>query len=350
MSEARVRMVRTFSLIAAALLLVAAPASAQRRPAPIDLSFSHFLGPTSFFQTDLIEPWARELERRTRGQVKVRILSGADPEGEVTRQATQVESGAVDIALGLRGAEGDRFPLTSVVELPMTVTSGEQGSVALWRLLRDGALGTEYRRYKVLALFVHNPGIVHTISRRVVEPADMAGLRMRSPTPPLSMALTALGARPEVLQVNDVMPAVTAGRLDGVVTNWGNPLPNFYGQLRHHTTVPFYTAAFFIIMDAKRFAALPPDVRKAIDAMSGEALSRRVGRLWNRWDRAGIEQTLDGRHDTIRPTAASMARWRAALAPATDRYLSVLSKERAEARPTYERLKRYLAAVVTKEP
>jgi hypothetical protein len=56
----------------------------------------------------------------------------------------------------LRGAEGDRFPGSSIIELPFLVPSAALGSKALWTLYKDGALD-EYKDYKVLALFVHNP-------------------------------------------------------------------------------------------------------------------------------------------------------------------------------------------------
>ena len=92
----------------AALLLVG-PADAQ----DLVLKFSHFLGPTSFFQVDVVEPWARELEAKTGGRVKVETYDGTSPLGKVGEQATNAKDGKVDIALGLRGAEGDKFPGSS---------------------------------------------------------------------------------------------------------------------------------------------------------------------------------------------------------------------------------------------
>ena len=59
---------RTLSL-AVLLAFAFGPADAQ----PITLKFSHFLGPTSFFQLDVVEPWARELEAKTNSKVKVEI-------------------------------------------------------------------------------------------------------------------------------------------------------------------------------------------------------------------------------------------------------------------------------------
>jgi TRAP-type C4-dicarboxylate transport system substrate-binding protein len=54
-------------ILSLAVLLAFAfdPADAQ----PITLKFSHFLGPTSFFQLDVVEPWAKELEAKTKRPV-----------------------------------------------------------------------------------------------------------------------------------------------------------------------------------------------------------------------------------------------------------------------------------------
>src|SRR5215217_4487336 len=98
---------RLWFSIASALgaALVGSVAAAQ----PVTLKFSHFLGPKSFFQLDVVEPWAKELEARTNGAVKVEIFDGTSPLGGVTEQASNVKAGKVDVALGLRGAEGDKF-------------------------------------------------------------------------------------------------------------------------------------------------------------------------------------------------------------------------------------------------
>ena len=66
--------------------------------------------PDQLLPAGLREPWAKELAARTNGAVKVEIFNATSPFGKVTEQATHVKDGKVDIALGLRGAEGDRFP------------------------------------------------------------------------------------------------------------------------------------------------------------------------------------------------------------------------------------------------
>jgi TRAP-type C4-dicarboxylate transport system substrate-binding protein len=319
-----------------AFLISLLPGSAPAQE--ITLTFSHFLGPKSFFQLDVAEPFAAELAAKTNGKVKVQIFNGADPQGKVTEQASNVKSGVVDIALGLRGAEGDKFPGSSVIELPFLVPDALRGSRALWSLYADGTLADDYKDYKVLALFVHNPGLIHTTGKRVLSLADLKGLRLRSPNKTVSTALEYVGAVPVLLQVNDVMAAVKDGKIDGIITNWGNPLQGFNDHMKTHTDTQFYTSAFFIVMNRAKYDALPADVKAALDSMSGDVWSAKFGPLWDKWDKPVREGAAGPGHEVIIPDAAMMAQWREGLRPVTDNYLAELSKTFPNAKVAYEKL------------
>ncbi|MEJ0070642.1 MAG: TRAP transporter substrate-binding protein [Pseudomonadota bacterium] len=320
------------------LLLALLCGSAAAQAQTVTLKFSQFLGPKSFFQEDVVEPWAKELEAKTGGKVKVEIYDGTTPYGEVTKQASQVKDGTVDIALGLRGAEGDRFPASSIIELPFVSPNAAVGSSALWTMAQSSPVGDDYKDYKLLALSVHNPGLIHTTSKRVVVPADMKGLRLRAANKTVAGALELIGAVPAVLQVNDVMPAVQAGKLDGIVTNWGNPLAGFNDYMKFHTEVQFYSAAFFIVMNRARYDGLPADIRGAIDALSGATWVAKFGPYWDKWDKPVRDGANAPGHEIIRPDAAAMAAWKAALKPTTERYLTELSARVPTARAAYEKL------------
>lgn len=289
------------------------------------LTLSHFLGPDSFFQHDFAEPWAYELEAATNGAVRVQIHNNTSSYGDVTKQAGQVEQGKVDIALGLRGAEGDRFPRSSIIELPFVVNNARDGSRALWNLYKSGRLAPDFKGFKVLALFVHNPGLIHTATKRIAGPDDLRGQRLRAPNATVAAALQSIGANPVTLQVNDVMPAVKAGTIDGIVTNWGNPLPDFNRTMKYHTDTAFYTSVFFIVMNQHRFDGLHPHIQAAIEAVSNEKLVARLGLLWNRWDRLVRDGATGPDQEIFIPDAALLAQWRNALRPFTREYLDNLT-------------------------
>ena len=338
-------MLRFVNICALSLLALFAAASAMAQQ-PIVLKLSHFLGPASFFQVDFAQPWARELEARTNGRVKVELFDGSSPFGGVTAQASQVKAGTIDIALGLRGAEGDKFPRASIIELPFMVPDALRGSRALWAAFKSGTFEPEFQDYKVLALFVHNPGLIHTAAKPVRTAADLQGLRLRAPNQAAAATLASVGAAPVILQVNDVMDAVRAGRLDGIVTNWGNPLVGFNDLMKHHTDIAFYTSVFFVVMNKDRFASLPPDIQAAIEELSNEALVNRFGLLWNKWDKPVRDGASAPGHEILVLDGAALEQWRAALQPVTDRYLDGLAATGfTDARAAYARLRDMIGQV-----
>lgn len=303
----------------------------------VTLKFSQFLGPKSFFEVDVLEPWARDLETRTNGAIKVELYNGSTPLGKVTEQADNVLQGKVDIALGLRGAEGKKFPLSSLIELPFVVPNADRGSKALWALYKDGTLAAEYKDFKVLALFVHNPGQIHTKDKPVRTPADMAGLRFRSPNNTVSEALKQIGAVPVLLQTDEVPAAFNAGKIDGIITAWGNPIQGFNDFMKCHTDVKFYASAFFIVMNKAKYEGLPADLRAAVDAISGDAWVAKFGGYWDKWDAPVRDGARD--HELITVDANGIAAWQAALKPVSDGVISSLAAEGSPgARPAYDRL------------
>jgi TRAP-type C4-dicarboxylate transport system substrate-binding protein len=323
------------AMLAAALACACAVSAAAQ---DVTLKFSHFLGPQSFFERDVAQPWKQRIEEKTGGKVKVEVFNASSPLGGVTKQATQVKEGAVDVALGLRGAEGDRFPGTSVIELPFLIKDSASGSKALWELYKSGALDAEYKDYKVLALWVHDPGLIHTTKTRVATLADLKGLRLRVPNKTVAAALTQAGAVPVVLQVNEVMPAVEKGEIDGIVTNWANPLPKFNDHMKNHTDLKFYTSAFFILMNKAKYESLPAAARAAVDALSGDAWVAELGTLWNKWAEPVRKGADAPGHAVIAPDAAAMTAWRQGLAPVTEKYLDELAKTFSGAKEAYKKV------------
>src|SRR5262245_6292066 len=115
------------SLLALGAVLLARPAAAQT----IELKLSHFLPPVHGMHTDFMEPWARELERRTNNKVKVTIFPGGSSVGDVTRQWDQMNAGVIDIAHGLHGIPRGRFPRTSIIDLPFLTESADAATRTL---------------------------------------------------------------------------------------------------------------------------------------------------------------------------------------------------------------------------
>lgn len=315
------------------------------RAQTIELKFSHYLPPSHGFQTDFIAPWARELEQRTDGRVEVMIYPGTSSFGNVARQADQVRAGVIDIALGLRGIPRGRFPRSSIIELPFLVEDAGPGSRALWGLYQEGLLGDEYADFKVLALFVHPGGLFHTIDRPIRQLEDLKGLRLRTPSPAVSAMLEYLGASPVGLPPAQIYENLEKGVLDGLVTTWDLVAAVKANEiLQYHTDARAYTAAFYVVMNQRKYDALPSDVQAAIDAISGDALVARFGPWWKKWEARGREDAVQRGDTIIEIDEPSRAAWREQLQPMIDQYLTGLEQDGiANARDIYARAQALVA-------
>lgn len=304
-----------------AAAMIAKPAIASG----ITLKMSNYLSPKHGFTADFMAPFAAELEERTDGAVKVKLYDATSAFGKIDRQADQVRAGVIDIALGLNGIPRDRFPASSVVEMPFLVKTAEEGSRALWDLYKEGLLGSEYDNFKVLGLFTFNGGLIHTVNTPVRTLDDLKGLRLRTPSPAVSAMLEYLGASPVGLPPVAIYEYLQKGTLDGAVTTWdmvgaikANELLNY------HTDAKAYTAGFHILMNKAKYASLPDDVRVVFDDMTGDNLVAKFGDWWNKWDSPGLKDAQARGNEIITIDDATRAEWAKSLEPMITSYLGGL--------------------------
>ncbi len=304
-----------------AMAMIGRPASAQT----ITLKMSNYLPPMHGFTADFMKPFAAELESRTNGAVKAEIFDATTAFGKTERQADQVRAGVIDIALGLNGIPRDRFPASSVIEMPFLVENAASGSKALWELYKEGALGKEYDDFKVLGLMTHHGGLIHTVSKPVRTLKDLAGLRLRTPSPAVSAMLEMAGASPVGMPPPVIYENLQKGALDGVVTTWDLVGAIKINELlKYHTDARAYVAGFHILMNKKSYEGLPAEVKTVFDDMTGDNLVAKMGGWWDKWDKRGREDAVARGNEIIELDEAARNQWKAELAPMIDKYLEGL--------------------------
>lgn len=305
--------------------------------AEINLKLSHFLPSTHPTQKDFIEPWAAELEKRSNGRVKVDIYPAGSAFGHVAKQFDQVRSGVVDIAHGLTGFPRGRLPRTLVMDLPFMVKSADAASKTLWALYPT-YLAPEYKGMKMLAMHAHNPGLIHTRKKQVTEMADLKGLRIRNPSLAISNMLKFLGATPVGLPPTQVYENLQKGVIDGNVFPY-EAVNSFklYEVLDYHLDAKAYTTSFYFAMNQRKYAALPEDIRKIIDDLSGQDLVNKFGDWWTKWDQAGIKHIAEKGNPVTVLSEDQRQAWKTALTPMIDGYLADMEKKGVKnAREIYE--------------
>lgn len=297
--------------------------SGQVRAAEVTLKLSNYLPPRHGFTADFMAPWAAEIVERTNGAVVVELFDATSAFGKINRQADQARAGVIDIALGLNGIPRDRYPSAAIIEMPFLVEDAGAGSRTLWELYKEGALGADYADFKVLGLFTHHGGLFHTVDKPVHALEDLAGLRLRTPSPTVSAMLESVGASPVGMPPSAIYENLQKGSLNGVVTTW-----DLVGAIRvnellkFHTDARAYVAGFHVVMNQRKYDDLPAEIRDILDDMTGDNLVAKFGDWWDVWDARGKKDAMDRGNEIIEIDAETRAAWKARLAPMIDTYLA----------------------------
>jgi TRAP-type C4-dicarboxylate transport system substrate-binding protein len=286
--------------------------------AATSLTYSIFFPPTHA-QTKAAEAWAKEIEKRSAGKVKISTFPG----GTLT-PADQCYDGVVkgisDIGMSAFAYTRGRFPQMEALDLPLGYPSGRVAT----RVANDFYLAMKPKaleNVKVLYLHAHGPGLLHT-KKPVKTLEDLKGMKIRS-TGFSAKVVTALGAVPVAMPQGETYEALSKGIADGTI----GPIEVLKGwkqaEVIKSTTDCSdvgYTTAFFVVMNLKKWNALPPDVRKLFEDTSREWVDVH-GKAWDEADKEGRAFTLSLGNQIIPLSAQESARWKKAVRPTIEEYI-----------------------------
>jgi TRAP-type C4-dicarboxylate transport system substrate-binding protein len=275
---------RSFLATATAAVAAAVPLR-HAKAAEVTLRIHHFLSPRSTAQVRFLEPWAERVTQQSDGRIEVQIFPAMQLGGAPPGLYDQARDGTVDLVWTLPASTPGRFPSTEAFELPFMPASAEANSQAIMEF-GTRHLKEEFAETQPIVWFAHDPGLLHTVSKPVRTRADLQGLRIRFPTRLLGEALAALGATPVGMPIPEVPQALQQGVIDGAAMPWEVvPALKVHELTRHHTAMAgargLYTTTFVFTMNKARYESLPDDLRAVIDANSGLALAKEVGRAWD---------------------------------------------------------------------
>jgi TRAP-type transport system periplasmic protein len=306
------------------LLQASAAASAATLPgfvlgqqAPVTMKFHTFMAPQSNVWRTMHMAWMDKVEREANGRVRFERFPAMQLGGTPPQLYDQARDGVADITWTLPGNSPGRFPRTEVFELPFMMSNAEATSRAMWDYCSNQAR-EEFREVQPIAFQVHGPGAFHSREKLIRNVGDLRGMKVRGPTRQVTKLLAALGATPVGMPLPQIPDALSKGVIDAAVIPW-EVVPSIKVDelCKFHSETPagagaLYTTTFVMGMNKARYDALPPDVKRVIDANSGIETSAFLGRTQQGNDPAGRKTATD-RNNTIHTfTAAEMAEFRRA--------------------------------------
>jgi len=268
-----------------ALAIGTAPAGAQDKP--IELKLSHWAPPTHVNQKVFL-PWAEMVEKKSGGKLKVTVFPGAVL-GKPADHWDMAQNGVVDITWGTHNYTAGRFPLTSAMDLPFLINSATGGSRALQEFYAKH-LQKEHDKVKVLWLQCPAPFQLHMTKKAALVPDDLAGLRIRTGGGQLSEIVKALGAVPVALAVPETYNALERGVVEGTILPYEAAKAFKLAEVTKHVVeVRMFTASQFTVMNLAKYNALPAELRKVLDELSGVWGAEFAGGVWDKGELEGLE-------------------------------------------------------------
>lgn len=286
---------------------------------PIELSYSIFFPPTHI-QCKTAEAWAKEIESRTQGRVKITLYPG----GSLT-QAPQVYEGVVngisDIGMSCFAYTRGRFPLLEGLDLPLGYPNGLLATRIATEMVRKYQ-PQETADTHVLYVHAHGPGILASKKAvRMLE--DMAGLKVRG-TGLSAKIVSNLGGTPVGMSQPETYEALQRGVVDATLC----PVETLKGWKQGEvissitdSSIIGYTTAMFVVMNKAKWEILPSDIKNIINGVNEEWILKH-GEAWDKADEEGLAFIQDLGHEIIPLQDEEAKRWTLAMKPILDEYVA----------------------------
>lgn len=254
-----------------------AGASAQ----DVKLRYSNWLPPSYFVMTEIIQPWMNDVERVTEGRVTFDILPKVV--GTVAGQYDVVRDGLADVSMLTPSQQPGRFPLISGMELPFLGDSALTRSPASWRAYEKYLAETGlFSDVVVLGLFAGNTAHIVTTNKEIKSAADVAGLKLRVPSPTVTEMVNLLGGVPISKPFTEIYEMATSGVIDGGVIP-PETMPSFKleGALKQISLVPggMANTINIVAINKDKWNEISEADRAAILELSGEKLATLSGEV-----------------------------------------------------------------------
>ncbi|WP_322865037.1 TRAP transporter substrate-binding protein [Aquicoccus sp. G2-2] len=278
----------------------------------VTLKLHQFLPAQANVPKLVLAPWAKRVEEASKGKIKIDLYPSMQLGGKPPELADQVKDGVADIVWTVLGYTPGRFPQAEVFELPFMMSNAEDTSRAYWQYAQANMMDTDFKDYKILAVWVHGPGLIHS-NKPVRVPADLNGMKLRAPTRIITKMLSELGATPVGMPVPAIPEALSKGVIDGAVIPWEVTGALKVQELVHnHTEFPghsLYTTAFVLAMNKEKFDSLSQELKDAIDSQSGEDFSALAGKLQASGDAPQRAKAVEMGNNIIELTPDEIQQW-----------------------------------------
>lgn len=306
-----------------ALIILAGFSAESYAAGGIELTYANF-PPSSTFPCIQMERWAKELEKRTGGKVKIKTFPGG-----TLLQAKNIYDGVVagtaDIGNFAMSYQPGRFPVSEALDLPHGFSSAKAGSLALYDIITSKK-PKEFADVKVITVFTAPPADIMSI-KPINKLSDLKGLELRVSGTGADI-LKYLGGVPVAMPQSDTPEALQKGIVKGAVSSLEVLKDmNYAAYCPYTVNANLYLVSFAVVMNKKKYDGLPADIKKAI-----EDLSREQAEWTGAYVDGHVSESIEwakktAKHTNKSFTPAEMAEIAKLVKPVLDDYAARVSKK-----------------------
>ena len=232
----------TSLLAAAALTLAAGTPYAQTK-----LTLGHGAAPGNPRHEAAVD-FANAVKQKSGGKIEVQVAPSAQL-GDDAAMLTALRSGSLDMSANSQGAAVDRRARVRRVRhaVPVRRSGRRRSSCSTARSARNWPRSRRPRTWSCSATGTTASATSRTASRPILTPADMKGLKIRTPPDAVTIdIMTALGAETQQIKFAELYVALQQGVVDGQE----NPLANIDAS-------KLYEVQKFISLTGHKFEMTP---------------------------------------------------------------------------------------------
>jgi len=298
------------------------PAFSQVKP--IELTFAQFQ-PAQHFNNKLSESYAKEIEKRTNGRVKITVFSGGTLIA-ADKTYSGIVTGIADMGMSCMAYTRGKFPLSEVIDLPLGYKTGV-AATKLINIFYEKFKPKEYDETEVMYFMAHSPGIVHS-KKPVYKLEDLKGQKIRC-TGLAAKVVGKLGGVPVAMPMGETYDAISRGVVDGSVAPQEALKGWRWGEVVNASTQSFgagYSTGFFVVMNKQKWNSLPPDIQKVFREVNKEWADKN-GTAWDYYDNESRDWMISIGKKVIPLSAQENARWAALVQPLLGEYVENMKKQ-----------------------
>jgi len=285
-----------FAAVSGALLIGALGTWGSNTPAYAkELKVATYLPPTHRI-VQLYEELGKELAADSKGDLTLKVYAGGTLGAGPFQQYKRAVEGTADIADICHAFHSRVFAKTMLIVLPGVATSATDATTRLWNL-PEGMLASDYKEVKNVFTYSVSQSVLTSREKPVRTLADLKGAKVMTPGAAFAPIVSAWGASPVPMDLNEMFNALSTGVVDMVALPATSLLPPFrLAEISKHTSVG--VSGLFNpcggIMNKESYAALTPSQKAIFDKHTGKALSLRAAKIFDDWSDEALKTASSG--------------------------------------------------------